>query len=77
MSRAIRKQLISIVESLEEVNRIIRNSFLKTEIGIYDDISDMYAAIAVSDGYYGDGSSVVQLYRQTGKPVMIQNVEIK
>lgn len=44
--------------------------------GIYDDTADMDRAIAISDAYYGDGSSLVQLYQKTGKPVMIQNVEI-
>lgn len=44
--------------------------------GIYDDTADMDRAIALSDAYYGDGSSLVQLYQKVGKPVMIQNVEI-
>lgn len=44
--------------------------------GIYDDSADMDRAVALSDAYYGDNSSVVQLYQETGKPVMIQNVEI-
>lgn len=44
--------------------------------GIYDDTADMDRAIAISDAYYGDGSSLVQLYQKAGKPVMIQNVEI-
>lgn len=44
--------------------------------GIYDDSSDMDRAVCLSDGYYGDGSSIVQLYRKAGKPVMIQDVEI-
>ena len=44
--------------------------------GIYDDTADLDRAIAVSDAYYGDASSIVQLYRETGKPVMIQAVEI-
>lgn len=43
--------------------------------GIYDDTADLNRAIEISDAYYGDASSVVQLYQQTGKPVMIQNVE--
>ena len=30
--------------------------------GIYDDSSDMDRAIALSDGYYGDYSSIVHLY---------------
>lgn len=44
--------------------------------GIYDDTATMDMAIAISDAYYGDSSSVVQVYQETGKPVMIQNVEI-
>lgn len=44
--------------------------------GIYDDTADMDRAIVLSDAYYGDGSSLVQLYQKTGKPVMIQNVEM-
>lgn len=43
--------------------------------GIYDDTADVDRAIVLSDAYYGDGSSVVTLYRATGKPVMIQNYE--
>ena len=44
--------------------------------GIYDDSSDVDRAIVLSDAYYGDGSSVVQMYQQTGKPIMIQNVDV-
>ena len=44
--------------------------------GIYDDSSDMDRAVIISDAYYGDGSSVVQVYQKTGKPVMIQNADI-
>lgn len=44
--------------------------------GIYDDSSDMNRAIAISDAYYGDGSSLVALYQCTGKPVIIQNTEV-
>lgn len=44
--------------------------------GIYDDSADMNRAIAISDAYYGDWSSLVALYHCVGKPVMIQNVNI-
>lgn len=44
--------------------------------GIYDDTADMDRAVVLSDAYYGDQSSVVQVYQETGKPVMIQNVEV-
>ena len=30
-----------------------------------------------TNGYYGDASSVVMVYQETGKPVMMQNVEIR
>lgn len=44
--------------------------------GIYDDTAKLDRAIALSDAYYGDCSSVVQMYEQTGKPIMIQNVDV-
>lgn len=43
--------------------------------GIYDDTSNMDRALTLSDAYYGDGGSLLELYRQTGKPIMLQNVE--
>lgn len=44
--------------------------------GIYDDSADLDRALIISDAYYGDQSSLVQLYRKTGKPIMIQNINI-
>lgn len=55
----------------------LKDWFLKENIGIYDDTTDMYPAIGLSDAYYGDMSSLVWLYRETGKPVMIQDVEVR
>ena len=43
--------------------------------GIYDDSADMNRAIALSDAYYGDSSSIVPLCQEAGIPVMIQDVE--
>lgn len=45
--------------------------------GIYDDSADMDRAVVLSDAYYGDHSSVVQVYKETGKPIMIQNVLVQ
>ncbi|MCI8505915.1 MAG: hypothetical protein HFI67_06975 [Lachnospiraceae bacterium] len=45
--------------------------------GIYDDSANMNRAIAVSDGYYGDWSSIVWLYQKTGKPIMIQDCAVR
>ena len=43
--------------------------------GIYDDTPDVDRAIVCSDAYYGDfASSVVWLYRVTGKPMLFQEM---
>lgn len=44
--------------------------------GIYDESADLNRALAISDGYYGDASSLVPLCKSVGLPVMIQNVEV-
>ena len=46
------------------------------KIGIYDDTADLNRAIALSDAYFGDPSSVVQLCQKAGMPVMIQDVNV-
>ena len=56
--------------------RKIRKQFWAEGWGIYDDTPEMDMAIAISDAYYGDWSSLVELYRHTEKPIMIQNVEV-
>lgn len=62
-------------ELLEQYQSIVEN-YCQGGWGIYDDTSDLNRAILLSDCYYGDQSSVVQLYQKTGKPIMIQNVGI-
>lgn len=52
----------------------LKKNYIAEGWGIYDDTADVDRAVVLSDAYYGDTSSVVQLYQQTGKPVMIQNV---
>lgn len=56
--------------------RGIVEQYRSEDWGIYDDTPDLHRAIALSDAYYGDWSSLVELYRITGKPVMIQNLQI-
>ncbi len=58
-----------------EYDRLVRK-YREEGWGIYDDTADLDRAVEISDAYYGDGSSVVQLYQKTGKPIMMQNVEI-
>lgn len=54
----------------------IVQTYIEEGWGIYDDTADINRAIAISDAYYGDPSSVVQMYEETGKPIMMQRVEI-
>lgn len=51
-------------------------AYIEEGWGIYDDTADINRAIAVSDVYYGDRSSVVKMYEETGKPVILQDVEV-
>lgn len=57
--------------------REILEKYLEEGWGIYDDTPDLDRAIALSDAYYGDGSSVVQLCQSVGMPVMIQDVDVQ
>ncbi|MBR2046597.1 MAG: hypothetical protein IJ958_10785 [Agathobacter sp.] len=45
--------------------------------GIFDDTPDMNRAVALSDAYYGDHSSVARLYKQLGKLIMYQDPTIR
>ena len=58
-----------------EYDKIV-SDYISEGWGIYDDTPDLDRAIVFSDAYYGDGSSVVQLYQKTEKPIMIQNVKV-
>lgn len=58
-----------------EYDRLVR-TYREEGWGIYDDSSDIDRAVVLSDAYYGDGSSVVQLCQKVGMPVMGQNVEV-
>lgn len=67
--RSMRPQLWAVYAELV-------NAYRQEGWGIYDDTADMDRAVVLSDGYYGDASSVVQLYQKTGKPVMMQCVNM-
>lgn len=55
----------------------IVDDYIKKAKGIMDDSPDLYRAIGISDVYYGDRSSVVELYKKTNKMVMIQKCNCK
>ncbi len=59
----------------EDYNKLVE--WYKSEgWGIYDDSADVDRAIVISDAYYGDPSSLVQLCREKGMPIMVQNPRI-
>lgn len=68
--------IASMAPELSERYRILVDNFRREGWGIYDDSPDLDRAIVVSDAYYGDLSSVVWLFKETGKPVMIQNCDV-
>ena len=62
----------SIHPSLLESYKKIVTAYKQGSWGIFDETSDLYRAIAWSDAYFGDPSSVVSLYKATGKPIRLQ-----
>lgn len=72
----IESTLTSMRPQLWKEYKKIKDSYLEEEWGIYDDTPDIDRAILISDAYYGDSSSVVWLYQQTEKLIMIQNVKV-
>ncbi len=57
----------------ERYERIVE-TYQKESWGIYDDTADLDRAVKLSDAYYGDPSSVIQLFRRAGKPAVVQEV---
>ena len=53
----------------------IKQHFLEKKLGILDTGADMYTAIAATDGYFGDASSLVWLYAATGKPLLLRGAD--
>lgn len=58
---------------LVEYDKIVLE-YISADYGIFDDTADLHRAIAYSDAYYGDWSSVVEMYKATGRPIMIQSI---
>lgn len=54
----------------------IKTKYIMEGWGIYDDSTDLNRAVAISDAYYGDPSSVVELFKEQKKPIMLQNCSI-
>ena len=72
----MKSTLHAMCPQYEEEYLSIEKQYIEDGWGVYDDTADLHRAICWSDAYYGDVSSVVFLYKQRGKPVMIQNFNI-
>lgn len=59
-------------ELLKRYQEIVRN-YKQEGFGIYDDTTELDRAVAYTDMYYGDDSSLIYLYGVQGKPIMMQN----
>jgi len=57
---------------LEQEYAEIVNEYKNGGYGIYDDSQDLNRAVALSDMYYGDASSVTNLFEAAGKAVLWQ-----
>lgn len=64
----------SMLPGLEGCYREVRKQYQEEKVGILDESTDLHRAIAISDAYYGDWSSVVQLYKAVKKPVFYENI---
>ena len=65
----------ALPELQDRYNRIVRE-FKRGQWGIFDDTPDLHRAIACTDAYYGDPSSLTSLYAEAKKPVLHSNVEV-
>ncbi|HBN55431.1 MAG TPA: hypothetical protein DD414_01530 [Lachnospiraceae bacterium] len=72
----IQATIASMLPQLWEDYRKIVEAYKEEGWGIYDDTPELDRALALCDGYYGDGSSLVQLCQSRGVPVMVQNVDV-
>jgi len=53
----------------------LEEEYKRDDFGIFDDTANLHRAICWTDAYYGDMSSVVWLYKVTGKKILIQTME--
>lgn len=70
------KTIDSMVPWLREAYMKQVRLFQEEGWGIYDESPDPNLAMALSDGYYGDESSLVTIFRETGNPILLQDVYI-
>ncbi len=62
-----------ILDKFKDLEEAVKNS----ETCIFDDTPNLHRSISISDGYFGDRSSLVELFRNLKKPVMVQDINIQ
>ncbi len=67
---------ITMNPKILEEYRQLEQEFSEKKIGIYDNTPDLHRSLALADAYYGDWSSLVPMFGATGKPVMIQDINM-
>ena len=72
MKATLRSMRPEVADEYEQIEK----EYIAAGWGIYDDNPDVDRAVVCTDAYYGDCSSVVQLYQKTGKPIMIQSIPL-
>ncbi len=72
----LKATLNSMISGLLEKYEQIEREFLQEDYGIYDDTPDVSRAVVCTDAYYGDESSVADLYRATGKRILYQDMNV-
>ena len=55
---------------------LLEDEFVKNAYGVLDGSLDNETTAILCDAYYGDTSPLAQLFRNSGKPVLIQDVQI-
>lgn len=62
----------SMIPALAQQYVEIQRMYQEENVGILDESTDLHRAIAISDAYYGDWSSVTHLYKAIKKPVLYE-----
>lgn len=70
------ERLEEISPELAERYRDILADFKETGWGICDETDNVDRAVETCDAYYGDMNGILQPFQQTGKPIMIAQVEV-
>lgn len=72
----IRSVLEVYYPALWEKYSSIVNEYLSEDFGIFEESDDYSKTAPIADAYYGDRDMVMNICKNMGKPVMIQNIEV-